>query len=313
MLKVNLFGSGQARYGQAPIAGFPLQQPGLLLSYLLLNRHRLIHREPLASIFWGNCLATQSRKHLRNALWRLRHWLEAVGAVPEDYLFVSEERIAFVDSSQHWLDVDAFESAVTACQNTGGKELMPEQARALELAVELYAGDLLEDVYSDWCLYDRERLRLAYLHALGKLTIYHGLRGDYEQGLAFAQKILAVDATRENIHQQIMWLHFLAGDHGASMAQYHHCRQILGDELGIQPMAETQRLYEMIAHNSIGNFSLSVMRETAIQSQSQLHDRENLFLPTALEKLHCLQIMMEFASAELRLLETLIKEHLEKA
>jgi DNA-binding SARP family transcriptional activator len=313
MLEVNLFGAGQARYCQTPIAGFPLQQPGLLLSYLLLNRHRSIHREPLASIFWGDCLAVQSRKHLRNALWRLRHWLQDVGAAPEDYLLVSEECIAFVDSSQHWLDVNTFESAVAASQNTSGKELTSRQARALEAAVDLYTGDLLEGVYSDWCLYDRERLRLAYLNALSKLMIYHGLHGNYERGLAYAEKILAIDATRENVYQQIMWLHFLAGDYTSALSQYQRCRQVLGDELGIRPMAETQRLYEMIAHDSTDALSLFVRQATALQNQRQLHDEDNLLLPAALEKLHSLQIIMDYASAELRLLETLIKEHLEKA
>jgi hypothetical protein len=128
MLKVNLFGSGQARYGQAPIAGFPLQQPGLLLSYLLLNRHRLIHREPLASIFWGNCLATQSRKHLRNALWCLRHWLQDVGAALENYLLVSEECIAFAGSSHHWLGWKVFENVVATSKNRSSKEMMSRQA-----------------------------------------------------------------------------------------------------------------------------------------------------------------------------------------
>lgn len=311
MLEISLFGTGQAFYNKRPVAGFPLQQPGLLLSYLLLNRHHPIRREPLATVFWGDCPTAQSRKHLRNALWRLRHWLQDVGAMPEDYLFISEERVAFVDASRHWLDVIAFETAIAASRSTSGRQLSPEQAQMLEKAIDLYAGDLLEGVYSDWCLYDRERLRLAYLHALGKLTIHHGLRGHYERGLAYAEKILAVDATRENIHQQIMWLHFLAGDYSAALAQYECCRQILGDELGIQPMAETRRLYEMIAHDSAHDYSLSTMKDESSQNQNNPYTADNLFMHTALEKLHSLQIMMDYAGAELRLLETLVKEHLE--
>ena len=40
--------------------------------------------------------------------------------------------------------------------------LKSEQVAELEAAVKLYTGDLLEGLYTDWCLLERERFRLLY-------------------------------------------------------------------------------------------------------------------------------------------------------
>ena len=80
MLKLNLFGTGQASYCDRPLAGFPNQQCHLLLCYLLLNRHHPHYRERLAAVFWGDSPTAVARKSLRNALWRLRCALHAAGA-----------------------------------------------------------------------------------------------------------------------------------------------------------------------------------------------------------------------------------------
>ena len=41
---------------------------------------------------------------------------------------------------------------------------------ALQEAVELYGGDLLQSGYDEWLLEERERLRRRYLEALERLT-----------------------------------------------------------------------------------------------------------------------------------------------
>jgi len=91
MLELKLFGTGQARYLDRSLAGFPNQQCCLLLCYLLLNRHRPHCRERLAAIFWGECATDVSRKHLSQALWRLRQCLGSVGARADDYVSVSND------------------------------------------------------------------------------------------------------------------------------------------------------------------------------------------------------------------------------
>jgi DNA-binding SARP family transcriptional activator len=249
MLRLNLFGAGRAYYGDHSLPGFPNQQPCLLLCYLVLDRHHPHTREYLAAVFWGDYPTSVSRKYLRNALWRLRHILQSIGAPVEEYLLVDDETIRFVRSEHCWLDIEVFETAVARCQQLSGQEFTLDQAACLENAMDLYVDDLLRGLYEDWCLHERERLHLLYLSALSKLMDFCERQGTYERGLAYGERILACDNTREKVHRQMMRLYCLLGDRTAALAQYKRCDQILHDALDIAPMPETQSLYQQIAHD----------------------------------------------------------------
>jgi two-component SAPR family response regulator len=93
--------------------------------------------------------------------------------------------------------------------------------------VALYHGDLLEDWFQDWCLYERERLQNIYLAALDKLMDYCEASRDYDAGLAYGTRILRHDLARERTHRRLMRLYYLAGDRTSALRQYDRCVQIL--------------------------------------------------------------------------------------
>lgn len=310
MLRVRLFGAGEAFFNDRSIPGFPNQRACLLFSYLLLNRNYPHNRERLAAIFWGDYPTTTARKYLRNGLWRLRQLMQSIDLADDQVLLITDESVAFINSSPTWIDVEAFEEATAARRDIPGKELDLESAQRLEDAVDLYIGDLLESVYEDWCLYDRERLRMIYLNALGKLIEYHGVNGTYERGMVFADRILSIDNTRERIHRHKMWLLWLAGDRNGALAQYKVCRQILRDELGIKPMEATRNLYKRVLQQQerprswpgvLGGSPLGLNdNDESIQSLTG----------NALQKLQRLQSLLEDTGAELQQIERLISKAL---
>jgi DNA-binding SARP family transcriptional activator len=301
MLKVKLFGAGWAALDDQPVANFPSQQAHLLLCYLLLNARYPHLRDKLASLFWGEFSTQASRKYLRNALWKLRQLFDAAQVSLDDYLLISDESVAFIRTSAYWLDVEAFETAVEACRDVPGQDLPPAQAAALGEAVELVAGDLLQGVDQDWCIYERERLSLIHLGALGKLMAFHEAQGSFEQGLAYGERILRCDNTREKVHLQMMRLYWQAGDRSAALAQYKRCAQILREELGIAPLQETTSVYQQMIHNQYvpGALKPALRRNTPDQGLQALAEK-------ALQRLNYLQQMLEETNAELRQIETLL-------
>ncbi len=306
MLRVKLFGSGHADYNGSPVAGFPHQQSCLVLCYLLLTPFHPIHRDQLAAVFWGDYPAQTARKHLRNALWRLRQSLDAASVPPDDYLMVSDESIAFVNASPYWLDTQIFEGAITRLQDIDGENLTLEQSSELECAVELYTGDLLEGVYEDWCLYERERMGLLYLTALSKLMVYHEKYGQYERGLAYGEKVLSRDNTREKIHVQMMRLYWLMGDRQSALAQYRRCAQILREELTIQPMKETTAVYHQMLNNQFPEAVTHLNGKPAHESQSR--DALPSFTEQVLARLHKLQKIIEETQSEIYQIEALLNQ-----
>jgi DNA-binding SARP family transcriptional activator len=328
MLKLKLFGSGQASLGPMTadgyigtsegqsIAHFPSQQAHLLLCYLLLNSKYPHLRDQLASVFWGEYSTQASRKYLRNSLWKLRQMFEEAQADLDDYLFVNDESVTFIRTSPYWLDVEIFEAAVEACQDVTGQEILLEQANALGAAVELYTGDLLVGADYDWCIYERERLNLLYLEALHKLMVYHAAHGSYERGLAYGERILGQDPTREKVHLQMMRLYWLSGNRSAALAQYKRCVQILREELGIAPLQDTTAVYQQMIHNQ---FSSHVQRVGGVSTPSvealALNAAGTTSTPVTkvekvLQRLQVLERLVDETNAELRQIETLIHSDL---
>ena len=164
VLYLNLFGTGQLSYGERTLPGFPRHRPHLLMCYLALYHDQAHSREHLAAVFWGDRSTPDSRKYLRNALWRLRQGLQSIQAPDEDYLCVANDTVSLCGQEHLWLDTRAFEERVTCCQHIPGPELTAEQAAGLEFAVHLYTGDLLQNTYDDWCIYERRSRAAPFLY-----------------------------------------------------------------------------------------------------------------------------------------------------
>lgn len=303
MYNIKLFGSGQAFYDGKAIPGFPGQQHCLFFYYLLLNRQTPHTREQIATQFWGDSLPSAARKNLRNSLWRLSQAFQSVGGVLEDLICIDGEYLSFTHNENYQVDIDKFEAAIRFSQHSSGQELDVEQTAFLEEAIELYQGDLLEGVYEDWCTYDRERLRLAFINSLIRLVDLHVGKGNYAFGLEYGQRILALDPTREKVHRQVMMIHWLTGDRESALQQYRSCCKILQAELGLKPMQETQHLYESIRHSaSLPNGQAP----KGIQPHSS--EMSSPTLKNMIHKLHFLETIVEQTNTELHVLEQMVRQ-----
>ena len=100
--------------------------------------------------------------------------------------------------------------------------------------------------FDEWLMWQRERLRQQALQALQTLAAYHASRREYAAGIACLRRLLALDPWREEAHTQLTLLLARSGQRSAALAQYQTCRRILAAELGVEPSAELNALYERI-------------------------------------------------------------------
>jgi DNA-binding SARP family transcriptional activator len=276
------------------------------MCYLALYHDQAHSREHLAAVFWGDRSTSDSRKYLRNALWRLRQGLQSIQVPDEDYLSVVDDTVSLCGQEHLRLDTRAFEDRVTRCQHIPGSELTGEQAAGLEFAVQLYSGDLLQGTYDDWCIYERERFHLLYLSTLGRLMGYYEAQGDYERALAHGERILARDSTRERTHQQMMRLHWLLGDRSAALAQYNRCAQILQESLHLPPMAQTRRLYQEMLRGELP-CAVAATASATMPAQHEFVRGNGDRLEQALLRLRQIEESVEQARMELRQAAGLIR------
>jgi DNA-binding SARP family transcriptional activator len=191
-----------------------------------------------------------SKKYLRQTLWQLQTAMAnlpgAERVAPDSLLILSPGWVRANPDGAWWLDVRAFEDAYRLCRDIPGEDLTDQQAQALEDAVALYTGDLIEAWYQDWCIYERDRLQLTYLAMLETLMGYCGMRQFYAKGVAHGQSILRYDPARECTHRQLMLLYYQAGDRSTALRQYDRCTIAMAREFNLQPSRQTIALYQQI-------------------------------------------------------------------
>jgi DNA-binding SARP family transcriptional activator len=237
-LRIHLFGGLQVTRGEQPLPGFPTQKSRGLFAYLALNHGRSQSRSTLVGRFWGDSPESVARKNLRTDIWRIRAVLEPQGVEPGSCLAVCQDEVALSPTMHHWLDIDEFETRLDQAAHADDEHA----AVLLRAAVDLYRGDLLEGLYDDWCIFERERLRLRYLEALERLIRHHHARGEWTDAAAYGQRLLAHDALREHVHRAVIRCHLALGDRPAALRQFETCVRLLRQELEVEPSAETLAL-----------------------------------------------------------------------
>jgi len=116
----------------------------------------------------------------------------------------------------------------------------------IESSIELYRGDLMDDLYDDWILVQREALRAEYVKALETIMSYHTYHLHLADAITYGQKLLGLDPLLEHVHRELMLCHYRIGNRSAALRQYALCEDVLWSELNVEPMEETREIYQQL-------------------------------------------------------------------
>ena len=78
------------------------------------------------------------------------------------------------------------------------------------------------------------------------LAGHYTQQAEWAEGIAAIRRMLALEPWREEAHRQLMLLLAHDGQRSAALAQFETFRQILEEELGVEPSEETKKVYERI-------------------------------------------------------------------
>ncbi|NUM46555.1 MAG: hypothetical protein HUU38_17765 [Anaerolineales bacterium] len=248
------FGNFEVRLGEFPLTGqFRTDKERGLLTFLICEAHRPHRREILGELFWPEREEGVARTNLRQAILGLRR---AIGnsSYPENIFHITNEFIQLNPGGPVWLDADAFSAHLKFAQSHPHRELEACSLciQHLEEAVRLYRGSFLETVFvesqpfQEWMVFKREAFFRDLMSALQTLTSAYEKQADYETARTYALKHVSLYPLEERAHQQLMRLFALSDQRTAALEQYQTCKKLLFEELGVEPGAQTQLLYEQI-------------------------------------------------------------------
>jgi len=245
MLELVLLGAPEIRCDGAPVTALKSSKAQALLCYLAVTGQPHT-RAALAGLLWGDMPEAKARMNLSQALSTLRRFFA-------DHLTITRQTVAFERSSDARLDVDIFEGRVRGRRSASNIPTLQE-------AVELYRGDFLDGLhvrdapeFEVWVLGQRAHLRELALQALRRLAIHYAGQGEagWPAAIEYTTRLLTLEPWQEEAHRELMRLLALSGQRSAALVQYEHCRQILADELDVEPAAETTALYDRIREGTL--------------------------------------------------------------
>ncbi len=223
-LDVRLLGQASVEAAGAPVRFAKRSTTLAMLAFVVLRHGQPVSRNSLALTLFPEENEENAMAELRRYLYLTNKALPLHDGVP--WLIVDDENVRWNAEGGAFVDAVEFERLAADAETQGA-------------AVDLYAGDLLEDVYEDWVVGERERLRALYLQALNDLVARNRAARNHTAALGYARRLLAIEPWREDIVRQAMAIRYAAGDSSGALAEYDRFATRLRAEMGVAPMTET--------------------------------------------------------------------------
>ncbi|MCE3247696.1 MAG: transcriptional regulator, family [Geminicoccaceae bacterium] len=233
LISVRLLGGFACRSATGDAIAFPTRKVRALFAYLAAEGGQAQGREKLAGLLWDDRAEAQARADLRKSLSRLR---QALPEAARDGLVTDGAQVAL---RQDLIEVDL--SLFERCAADGTPE-------TLERAAALHRGPFLEGLadcgaeFDGWLLTERRRVDEILQQVLQRLLDHYVVTGAIDRAIQVALRLLAQDPLQESVHRALIRLYMYQDRVGSALDQYRRCRELLAEELGIEPAPDTERL-----------------------------------------------------------------------
>jgi DNA-binding SARP family transcriptional activator len=225
------------REGAARLDGEWLnQRPGRLLKFLVATRGRLVTSDEIAEALWPR-YGSGSPSAVRHAVHLLRRRLEPERLVntPSRFIVTSQGRYG-LDAATVWIDADEFERTTRAGVDAfvnGGRDVAEQQ---LQQALALYRGDfLVDDLYEEWTIEERERLRSLINVPLRVLAEIRLGTGDLEGAAEFIERLSRLEPFDDDVHRLLVDIWLREGRASRAVRHFEAFRARLRREFGVEP------------------------------------------------------------------------------
>lgn len=224
------------------------QKAKQLFQYLITYQRRFTIKERIVDDLWPNLDAKRSDRDFKVALNALNSALQPDRPPRSLSIYIARQGTSYGLNADApiGLDINNFEAGLTTASQAEGED----RAQAIayyQAALKLYQGEYLPDtIYEDWSSAERERLTALYLSGATRLARLLLAEGATVEMVLWCQRVVAIDPCWEEAYRLLMRGHMTNGNRPLALRVYKQCRAALAEDLGIEPMAETIRLYEQV-------------------------------------------------------------------
>lgn len=243
-LRVSVLGDFSLQLDNRPIPSIP-RKGRALLAYLAVEESPTVQRDALADLLWSDRGADQARHSLRQLLLVLRRELPG--------LLTGSDNSVALDSTRISCDFQEWRALAAASDRAD-----------LARAATLFAGPLLTAFppisrdFDDWLARKSDETTRTALESMGRLVDTSWADGDHVAAILAAERMVAIDALREDSHRRLMMAYARGGRRIDALRQYTACSDVFRRELDVDPSAETKALVERLRRGETGAAPVSL-------------------------------------------------------
>ena len=248
-VRVRFFGHFELLRGDEPVHLGCNAKALAILKYLLSRGVRPVSQDYLMAWLWPDSNVKRARWSLNSAIYALRKLLrgQLSPVASSDFILFDKSYYQLDPSVEVWTDKDEFEARCEYGRHLERTQRKPEAVAEYEAAVGLYRGDyLVEDLYEDWTMVERERFADAYMDMLSRLASYYMETGRYQESMRACYRLLEKDRCHEDGHRLLMECYAYLGLRGRALRQYRFSETVLKRNQGTAPQSEAQDLYRKL-------------------------------------------------------------------
>lgn len=263
-LHIFLFGNFELSIDGKKISGdlWQSRQLRTILKLLIIRRGQPVPGSQLIDKIWPDKDPDLAAQHLYVRMSQMRKILKKFGVqdlihtVEGGYILNTERPNQDHLECKVWIDVDAFENAAGEAREHLEKSAFDQAIILFKKAIGYYRADfLIDDLYEDWAIGERERLRDRYLMVLTELAESYARTGRYRHAIDVGHKVLSIDPCRESTFVQIMFYYYHLGERTKALEVFERCEETLSQEMAVTPDAYTRQLADKIRVGDVGTLN----------------------------------------------------------
>src|SRR5687767_9888529 len=214
-----------------------------IFCYIATSKHRRVPKDVLIEAFWHDEDIDTIEKNFHPTISHIRKALNSRQPFKQNFIVFRDGAYQLNPELSYSIDSEEFEHFVAEAEKAKREKDAERFRSSLESAYGLCRGEFMAGVYESWA----EERRAFYLEqagrvlaALAKLAVSETRWSD---ALKFSGQVLRDDPYREDMHRLTMKVLAAQGKSAAVTKHFESLKKVLKDDLGIEPSAETRKLF----------------------------------------------------------------------
>jgi len=208
------------------------------------SRHRRVQKDVLIEEFWADEDLAAIEKNFHPTISHIRKALNSRQTLKQNFLVFRDGAYQLNPELSYSIDCEEFEQALVHAEKAKREKNAGLLRTSLETAHDLYRGEFMSGVYEDWAEQRRVYYREQFSRVLGALAKNSFAEKRWSKALKYSNQILADDPFREDMHRLVMKVFAAQSKPAAIRDQFEGLKNLLKKELGVEPAAETRRVFQ---------------------------------------------------------------------